>query len=55
MHGILFVIFLVLLLIGTLPVWNYSRRWGYRVSSCIGAILIIFLVVLAIQYAVRLP
>ncbi|WP_198009948.1 DUF3309 family protein [Legionella tunisiensis] len=53
MHGILFVIFLVLLLIGTLPVWNYSRRWGYRVSFFIGAILIVFLLVLLLQYEMR--
>ncbi|MCV0370457.1 MULTISPECIES: DUF3309 family protein [Filomicrobium] len=41
------IILLVLLLIGALPAWPYSRSWGPAPSGIIGTILII-LVVLAL-------
>jgi hypothetical protein len=45
------LILLILLLLGALPVWPYSRRWGYYPSGGLGllvAILIILLLVGAI-------
>lgn len=39
-------IFLILVLIGVLPRWPYSRSWGYYPSSATGLILIILLVIL---------
>ncbi|WP_133137572.1 DUF3309 family protein, partial [Legionella rowbothamii] len=35
---------LILLLIGGLPRWNYSKDWGYGPSGLIGTILIILLI-----------
>ena len=42
--SLLVVILLVLLLIGALPTWGYSRSWGYRPIGGIGTILVIILV-----------
>jgi hypothetical protein len=42
---ILFVVLLVLL-IGAVPAWPYSREWGYYPSGGIGLILLIVLIIL---------
>ena len=44
--GLILVILLVLLLVGALPSWGYSRNWGYRPSSLLGIVLIIVVVLL---------
>jgi len=38
------LILLVLLLLGALPTWPYSRSWGYYPSGGLGLILVIILV-----------
>jgi hypothetical protein len=43
MSTVLLVI-LILLLIGALPNWGYSRGWGYYPSGGIGIILLILLI-----------
>ncbi|HWY55379.1 MAG: DUF3309 domain-containing protein [Acidobacteria bacterium] len=43
MSTILLVI-LILLLIGALPTWPYSRGWGYYPSGGLGLIVLILLV-----------
>ncbi len=43
MSTVLLVI-LVLLLIGALPNWGYSRGWGYYPSGGIGILFIILLI-----------
>ncbi len=42
--SLLIVIVLVLLLVGALPTWGYSRSWGYRPVGGIGLIVLIVLV-----------
>jgi hypothetical protein len=42
--GTILVIVLILLLIGAIPRWGYSRGWGYGPSGLVGIILIIILV-----------
>jgi hypothetical protein len=42
--SLLVVIVLILLLIGALPTWGYSRSWGYGPTGGIGVILLIILV-----------
>lgn len=42
--SLLVVIVLIILLIGALPTWGYSRSWGYRPTGGIGLILLIVLV-----------
>jgi len=48
MFTILFVI-LILMLIGALPTWPYSRSWGYYPSGGLGLIVIILLVLILIR------
>ena len=44
MLGTLLLIVLVLLLVGAIPSWPYSRSWGYGPSGILGVVLIIVLV-----------
>lgn len=44
MIGLLLLILLVLLLVGALPSWGYSRRWGYFPSGTLGLILVVVLI-----------
>jgi hypothetical protein len=46
MLGTILLIILILLLIGSLPTWPYSRGWGYYPTGGIGLILIIILILL---------
>lgn len=43
MSTILLVI-LILLVLGALPTWPYSREWGYYPSGGLGLILLILLI-----------
>lgn len=45
MYTILIII-LVLLLIGALPTWGYSRGWGYFPSGGLGLLVLILLILL---------
>jgi hypothetical protein len=40
----LLLIVLIILLIGAVPAWPYSRGWGYGPSGVLGLILIILLI-----------
>lgn len=42
--GTILLIIVVLLLIGAIPTWSYSRNWGYGPSGGIGLVLIILIV-----------
>ncbi len=42
--GTILLIILVLLLLGAIPAWPYSRNWGYAPGGGLGLILIIVLV-----------
>jgi hypothetical protein len=44
MLGTVILIILLLMLIGSLPRWEYSRTWGYGPSGSLGTILIIVLI-----------
>ena len=44
--GTVLLIILVLLVIGAVPTWPYSRGWGYGPSGILGIILLILLVML---------
>jgi hypothetical protein len=45
MYTILLVL-LVLLLLGALPTWPYSRGWGYYPSGGLGLVVVVVLVLL---------
>ena len=40
------IIILILLLIGAVPSWPYSRGWGYYPSGALGVILLIVIILL---------
>ena len=42
--GTILIIILVLLLIGALPAWPYSRSWGARPGGLVGVILVVVLI-----------
>ena len=42
--GTILLIILILLLVGALPSWGYSRGWGYGPSGLLGLVLIIVIV-----------
>ncbi len=42
--GIVLLIILIILLIGTLPTWPYSSGWGYYPSGGLGTILLILII-----------
>jgi hypothetical protein len=44
--GLILLIVLILMLVGAIPSWSYSRSWGYGPSGVVGAILIVVLVLL---------
>ena len=46
--GTILLIVLVLLLIGAIPAWPHSRRWGYGPSGGLGIVLIIIVVLLVL-------
>jgi hypothetical protein len=45
MYTILLVV-LILLLLGALPTWPYSRSWGYYPSGGLGLIVMVVLILL---------
>ena len=40
------LIIVILLLIGAVPAWPYSRGWGYGPSGILGVIVVIFIILL---------
>lgn len=44
MLGTILVVILILLLIGALPTWPYSAKWGYAPTGILGTILIIIII-----------
>jgi len=46
MLGTILLVLLILILLGALPAWGYSRGWGYYPSGGAGLVLIIVVVLL---------
>ena len=46
MLSLLLMIVLIMLLLGALPAWPYSRGWGYYPSSSVGVVLVIIIILL---------
>ncbi|MGA2598656.1 MAG: DUF3309 family protein [Bryobacteraceae bacterium] len=44
MLGLLLLIVLIVLLLGALPSWPYSRGWGYYPSGIFGVVVVIIIV-----------
>jgi len=50
--GTILLVVLILLLVGAIPRWPYSRGWGYYPSGVLGIILLVLLILLLMG---RLP
>ena len=50
MFSILLLVLLVILLLGALPAWPYSRSWGYYPSGGLGLVLVIILILVLTGY-----
>ena len=46
MLSTILIIILILILVGAIPSWPYSRGWGYGPSGVVGLILVILLILL---------
>ncbi|WP_367717461.1 DUF3309 domain-containing protein [Nitratireductor sp. GISD-1A_MAKvit] len=44
--GTILIIVLILVLIGAVPAWPYSRGWGYGPSGILGLILVVVLILM---------
>ena len=44
--GLILLIVLLVLLLGSVPRWGYSRNWGYAPSGTLSIILIIVVILL---------
>lgn len=43
------IIILILLLIGALPTWGYSRAWGYGPTGILGVILVVIIILMLMR------
>ena len=46
MLGTIILVVLVLMLLGALPTWGYSRSWGYAPTGILGLLVVIALIML---------
>jgi len=46
MLSTILIVVLILLLIGAIPNWGYSRSWGYFPSGIVGVVLVIVIILL---------
>ncbi len=44
--GTILLIILVLVLLGAIPTWPYSRSWGFAPSGVLGLVLLVVIVLL---------
>ncbi len=42
--GTILIIILILILLGAVPAWPYSRGWGYGPSGILGVVLVVVLI-----------
>ena len=47
--GLILLVLLIILLLGAVPAWPYSRNWGYGPSGGLGLIVLIVIILLALR------
>lgn len=47
--GLILLIILIILLLGAVPAWPYSRNWGYGPSGGLGLLLLIVIILLLLR------
>ena len=50
MLGTILLIVLLLVLLGAVPTWPYSRSWGYYPSGGVGLLVVVLIVVMLMGY-----
>lgn len=48
--GTLLLVVLILLLVGALPTYPYSRNWGYAPSGVLGFVLVLILILILLGH-----
>jgi len=48
MLGTILIVVLVLLLLGSIPSWPYSRDWGYYPSGTLGLVVIVVIILVLV-------
>ena len=48
--GTILLVILILLLVGAIPVWPYSRSWGYAPGGTLGTLLVLIIILLLLGY-----
>ncbi len=51
--GFILLIIIIILVVGALPRWGYSKSWGYFPSGLLGLLLVILLILLLMGYIPR--
>ena len=46
MLGTILIVVLILILLGALPTWPYSRDWGYYPTGGLGLVVLIVIILL---------
>ena len=47
--GLILLVLLIILFLGAIPAWPYSRGWGYGPSGGVGLIVLIVIVLLVLR------
>jgi Protein of unknown function (DUF3309) len=47
--GLILLVLLIILLLGAVPAWPYSRNWGYGPSGGLGLIVLIVIILLVLH------
>lgn len=47
--GLILLIILIILLLGAVPAWPYSRNWGYGPSGGLGLLAVIVIILLLLK------
>jgi Protein of unknown function (DUF3309) len=48
--GLILLIVLLVLLLGSIPAWPYSRGWGYYPTGGLGLVLLVVLILVLMGY-----
>jgi hypothetical protein len=51
--GFILLLVLLVLLVGGLPTWGYSRKWGYAPTGVLGVVLLVVLILVLMNYVPR--
>jgi len=47
--GLILLIVLIVLLLGSVPAWPYSTNWGYYPSSGLGLLLVVLVILMLMR------